>query len=80
MDQAVRYRSLSMNTNPNRLRREGAEAEHRAILDAVLDHDAARACQLLEEHYRITLDTLRDVTFDAGDGRSGERTPRAAVR
>ncbi|MGI1660717.1 GntR family transcriptional regulator [Palleronia sp. KMU-117] len=80
MDQAVRYRNLSMNTNPNKQRREGAAAEHRAILDAVLDHDAARACQLLEEHYRITLDTLRNVTFqtnDAGEGASGRQ---AAMR
>ena len=69
MDQAVRYRSLSMNTAPSRQRREGAAAEHREILEAVLDHDTARACRLLEEHYRITLETLRDVTFDAsGDG------------
>lgn len=80
MDQAVRYRNLSMNTNPNKQRREGAAAEHRAILDAVLDHDTARACQLLGEHYRITLDTLRNVTLDSGEVGSGDRTPRAATR
>jgi DNA-binding GntR family transcriptional regulator len=79
MDQAVRYRNLSMNSNPNKQRREGAAAEHRAILDAVLDHDATRACQLLEEHYRITLDTLRNVTFDAGDGASNDPRRRAAM-
>ncbi len=61
MDQAVRYRSLSMNTNPSVERRAGAAAEHRAILDAVLDHDAAQACALLSDHYRITLEGLRGV-------------------
>lgn len=63
MDQSVRYRNLSMNTNPNKLRREGAAEEHRAILDAVLERDAVRACDLLAEHYRITLDSLRNVTL-----------------
>jgi len=61
MDQAVRYRNLSMNTNPNKQRREGASAEHSAILDAVLDHDTVRACSLLDEHYRVTLESLRTV-------------------
>jgi len=61
MDQAVRYRSLSMNTNPSRLRREGAAAEHQAILDAVLEHDLKKSCALLEEHYTTTLEGLRKV-------------------
>jgi len=61
MDQAVRYRNLSMNTNPSKQRREGAAAEHQAILDAVLDHDTELACARLAEHYRITLDGLRGV-------------------
>jgi len=61
MDQAVRYRNLSMNSNPSKLRREGAAAEHKAILDAVLDHDADLACRLLEEHYRITLEGLTNM-------------------
>jgi DNA-binding GntR family transcriptional regulator len=65
MDQAVRYRNLSMNTNPSQLRREGAAAEHQAILDAVLDHDADRACALLAEHYRTTLEGLRQVIAPA---------------
>ncbi|MEQ9038964.1 MAG: GntR family transcriptional regulator [Silicimonas sp.] len=64
MDQAVRYRNLSMNSNPSKLRREGAAAEHQAILDAVLEHDADRACTLLSEHYRRTLIGLRHVIPD----------------
>jgi DNA-binding GntR family transcriptional regulator len=67
MDQAVRYRNLSMNTNPSKQRREGAAAEHQAILDAVLDHDTDLACRLLDEHYRITLDGLRLVLSEIGD-------------
>lgn len=61
MDQAVRYRNLSMNTTPSRLRREGAAAEHQAILDAVLEHDTTLACRLLTEHYLTTLEGLRQV-------------------
>jgi GntR family transcriptional regulator, carbon starvation induced regulator len=37
MDQAVRYRSLSMNVHPSLLRREGAAAEHEALLNAAID-------------------------------------------
>lgn len=64
MDQAVRYRNLSMNSNPSQLRREGAAAEHQAILDAVLERDAERACALLTEHYRTTLVGLRHIILD----------------
>ena len=70
MDQAVRYRSLSMNTNPSRLRREGAAAEHQAILNAVLDHDTVLACQLLTEHYQTTLEGLRQVIGSQNDPRT----------
>lgn len=61
MDQAVRYRNISMNANPSKQRRDGAPAEHQAILDAVVDHKVEHACELLAEHYRITLDGLRNV-------------------
>lgn len=61
MDQAVRYRNLSMNTHPNQLRREGAAAEHEAILKAALDHDIPLACRLLTEHYIATLEGLRQI-------------------
>ncbi|MBY4891182.1 GntR family transcriptional regulator [Rhodobacteraceae bacterium N5(2021)] len=65
MDQSVRYRNLSMNTAPSRLRREGAAAEHKSILDAVLDQDADLACKLLEDHYRITLEGLEKQALPA---------------
>lgn len=61
MDQAGRYRSLSMNVHPSLLRRQGAAAEHEALLGAVVERDADRACRLLEDHYRTTLEGLRDV-------------------
>jgi GntR family carbon starvation induced transcriptional regulator len=61
MDQAVRYRSLSMNVHPSLLRREGAAAEHEALLSAAIDRDADRACRLLAEHYTTTLEGLRGV-------------------
>jgi GntR family carbon starvation induced transcriptional regulator len=67
MDQAVRYRNLSMNTNPSKQRREGAAAEHQAILQAVLDHDTGLACSRLAEHYRITLDGLKNVILPEGE-------------
>lgn len=70
MDQSVRYRNLSMNTNPNQQRREGAAAEHRAILDAVLDRDADLAAKLLGQHYRITLDSLRTVIAEGAEASS----------
>ncbi|AZL60230.1 GntR family transcriptional regulator [Tabrizicola piscis] len=65
MDQAGRYRSLSMNVHPSLLRRQGAAAEHEALLAAVVDRDADRACRLLEDHYTTTLEGLRGV-IDAG--------------
>jgi GntR family transcriptional regulator, carbon starvation induced regulator len=61
MDQAVRYRNLSMNHNPSKQRREGASGEHKDILDAVLERETDRACTLLEQHYKITLDGLKSV-------------------
>ncbi len=59
MDQAARYRNISMNIHSSQARREGALAEHQAILDAVLAHDAPLACRLLGEHYQATLAALR---------------------
>lgn len=59
MDQAVRYRNLSMNSNQPR--RDGASSEHQAILEAVLENDVETATHRLAEHYRITLEGLRKV-------------------
>lgn len=59
MDQAVRYRNLSVNTT--QARRGDALVEHQQILDAVLERDAARATRLLQAHYTTTLEGLRAV-------------------
>jgi DNA-binding GntR family transcriptional regulator len=61
LDQAVRYRNLSMNVHPSLLRREGAAAEHQELLNAAIDRDAERACRLLADHYTTTLEGLRTV-------------------
>jgi len=61
MDQAVRYRSLSMNVHPSLLRREGAAAEHQALLNAAVERDVERACELLKDHYTTTLEGLRGI-------------------
>ena len=63
MDQAVRYRNLSVNSTP-RLRREEAAAEHEAILNAALERKADQACELLKQHYQTTLDGLNNVIID----------------
>jgi DNA-binding GntR family transcriptional regulator len=68
MDQAVRYRSLSMNVHPSVARREGAAAEHEALLNAAIERDADRACGLLADHYRATLEGLRRVIGGDGTG------------
>ncbi len=59
MDQAVRYRNISMNISTSSARREGAANEHQCILDAVLNKDAKLACDLLEQHYLATLRVLK---------------------
>lgn len=59
MDQAVRYRNLSVNFT--KARRGDAISEHRDILDAVLDRDAGRGAALLKAHYSRTLEGLRTI-------------------
>ncbi|AUH63357.1 GntR family transcriptional regulator [Paracoccus zhejiangensis] len=65
MVQAVRYRNISLNINPNPARRDGAVAEHQALLEAALARDADLACRLLGEHYSATLATLRPAGMQA---------------
>jgi GntR family carbon starvation induced transcriptional regulator len=64
MDQAVRYRNISMNMTPSQDRREGAIDEHQEILSAVLADDKEAACDLLTKHYEKTLRVLRDIITD----------------
>lgn len=54
-DQLYRYRQLSVRRiYPNRHERE----EHKAILDAVIARDAARAIELVRTHYQTTADII----------------------
>lgn len=55
-DRADRYRrlSLAVEYGPRDI-----DAEHRAIVEAVLDHDATRATAILSEHYERTANFLR---------------------
>tara|TARA_R110002095_G_scaffold163342_1_gene141541 strand:+ start:660 stop:1376 length:717 start_codon:yes stop_codon:yes gene_type:complete len=64
MDQAVRYRNISMHVGPSQKRREGAAEEHKEILDAVVARESALACKLLEAHYQTTLAALRTVDIE----------------
>lgn len=57
MDQAARYRNLSVNFN--RARRGDAITEHQQLLNTVLDRDPKKATALLEKHYADTLDGLK---------------------
>lgn len=58
MDQAVRYRNLSVNFTIER--RGDALAEHEAIMTAALDKNAGLAAEILAKHYAKTLDGLKE--------------------
>lgn len=58
MDQAVRYRNLSVNFTIQR--RGDALAEHEEIMTASLDRDADLAADILAKHYAKTLDGLKE--------------------
>jgi len=55
MDQAQRYWFISASTA---FLARDSEAEHRAILEATLDGDAALATRRLTDHYTLTLDII----------------------
>ncbi|MBP0484927.1 GntR family transcriptional regulator [Sagittula salina] len=61
MERAIRYRNLSVKFSL--ARRGDALVEHEEILTACLDRDADLACRLLGDHYRLTLDGLRERLF-----------------
>lgn len=56
MDQSVRYRNVSSNFSD--ARRGDALKEHKAIMEAALDGDAAGATAALDLHYRLTFEAL----------------------
>jgi len=62
-DQTARYRHLSLK-GAHAGKRDVA-AEHQAIADAILAHDAVTACRLLVDHYQQTADLLLKNQADA---------------
>lgn len=63
MERAIRYRNLSAKLDI--ARRGDALAEHEAIQAAALDRDEDVAVELLTDHYRLTLEGLREKLFMA---------------
>lgn len=80
-DRSDRYRNLA-NRNTPRYTRDPA-AEHQAIMEAVMDRDAAKAGKLLAEHYWETADIVLNATFGGGRPPSAsaeaQATPKKAA-
>jgi DNA-binding GntR family transcriptional regulator len=55
-DKSARYRNLA-ERQPDSQRRD-IQAEHKALMDAVMARDADRACALLEEHFLETTEII----------------------
>jgi DNA-binding GntR family transcriptional regulator len=59
MDHSERYRRVRLfHSVPRRQLARNVEAEHRAIVEAALARDAAKACRLLREHLKRTADVV----------------------
>lgn len=65
-DQTARYRALSMVAPDSRER--DIDAEHAAIVQAILDQNADAACELLSEHFSETAERVMQI---AGAGEAG---------
>lgn len=64
MDQVERYRYISMTTT---YPRRDSNEEHRLIMEATLDGDAATATRRLVAQYQLTLKLLEEQSFFAGN-------------
>jgi DNA-binding GntR family transcriptional regulator len=75
--QAERYRRLVL---PYAKTKRNVEAEHQAIVDAVLARDADAACELLAQHFRLTADLLlaSEAPFDEARATTGRPAAFAA--
>jgi GntR family transcriptional regulator, carbon starvation induced regulator len=62
-DKSERYRNLA-ERQPDSQRRD-IQVEHKALVDAVMAHDADRACTLLEEHFWETTEIILKSSFGA---------------
>lgn len=68
LDQTARYRALSTKYDAGH---RDIAAEHRAIKDAALSRDIAKACQLLTAHYQTTTENL--IAHHTPQGRQEDR-------
>jgi len=79
--QSERYRRISV---AKRTVPRDVHAEHKAIFEATMARESARACRLLEDHIDRTLQVLRQSMIPQSDtkakGRSSERRPRAVAK
>ena len=62
-EKSERYRNLA-ERQPDSQRRD-IQVEHKALMDAVMAHDADRACALLEEHFWETTEIILKSSFGA---------------
>lgn len=78
-ERAHRYRRISAKFRPHW---RPKETEHKAIMDALLARDAAKATKLIERHIRETTRNVLEhaahlfTAEDALDGQRGSRRPR----
>jgi DNA-binding GntR family transcriptional regulator len=62
-DKSERYRNLA-GRQPDSQRRD-VQVEHKALMDALMAHDADRACALLEAHFWETTEIILKSSFGA---------------
>lgn len=62
-DKSERYRNLA-ERQPDSQRRD-IQVEHKVLMDAVMAHDADRACALLKEHFWETTEIILKSSFGA---------------
>ncbi|AIT81830.1 hypothetical protein JI59_19745 (plasmid) [Novosphingobium pentaromativorans US6-1] len=61
-DQAQRYRTLSIRKSPS----PGRIDEHRQLMEAVLERNTERACEIIESHIHGTAENARKWLIDNG--------------
>jgi DNA-binding GntR family transcriptional regulator len=72
-EQSERYRRLSV---PVRVAERDVHAEHQAIVDAAVRHDAKRATMLMAEHITRTMDILLAASFPGSKSAKKTRSGR----
>ena len=72
-DSYATYAVTALHRDPGR--RERSNEEHRALIAAARERDAARASRVLLEHIGVPLETAEEIERLAGNGSGGERAP-----